>query len=74
MTDEEAQRAMEEETPVAIDYALRTVVGIVLEAEHSYLVTGRVLWVVRAEGVRALHESNCLRLATAEELLVEGDE
>ena len=73
MTDEEAQRAMEEGTPVVVDYALRTVIGTVVGQSGTY-PSGRVSWLIRGEGVETHRHATWLRLATAEELLVEGDE
>ena len=82
MTDEEVQRAMEEETPVAIQWhdgrkCVGVVVGITLDSVQGrdlWLPPGTV-WAVRVEGLRLFRHvvSNCLRVATAEELLLLDD-
>ena len=77
MTDEEVQRAMEEGTPVVIRYHQALGVGVVtrrLVRSSALASPDYVGWGVRVRGMERLHQAADLRVATAEELLVEGDE
>ena len=82
MTDEEVRRAMEEGTPLSVPLRGRygpsrgrRVVGFVQRA-HYFTASSESdqIWLVYAQGLKVYHYSSRLRLATAEELLVEGDE
>ena len=80
MTDEEVQRAMEEGTPVAIRYHETLCVGVItrrlIEPNRRKWPTcpNYIGWGVRVGGVERLKRAAEIRLATAEELLVAGDE
>ena len=80
MTDEEVQRAMEERTPVVVPGNNgRQVVGVIGARSPSHDILRRWLdvatWSVQlGESDSVLRRAAEIRLATAEELLVEGDE